>query len=104
MYLLDINVQVFVFLLHTISSLLLWFPSVFWNSISPHLPKLDECSFLLAHNSLINMLASDEMREDDRAYGGVWTAMRLMKACAGIKERSGYDGERTWFEGVVRGS
>ena len=48
----------------------------------------DHQPFLLAHNSLIDMPATDEMREDDGAHGGVWTAIMPIKVWFGVKEGS----------------
>jgi len=39
----------------------------------------DHQSFLLAHDSLIDMPARDEMGEDDGTHCELWTSMRLLK-------------------------
>ncbi len=50
----------------------------------------DHQSFVLAHDSLIDVPACDEMGEDDGAHGGVCVARRLMKLWFGFKEGSVY--------------
>ena len=49
----------------------------------------DHQPFLLAHNSLIDMPATDEMREDDGAHGGVWKAIMPIMPIMPIKVRVG---------------
>jgi hypothetical protein len=63
----------------------------------------DHQPLLLAHNSLIDMPATDEMGEDDGAHGGVWTATRPIKVWFGVKEGS-VCRAIVRFEGVVCGS